>query len=216
MALHSSDNRFHYSLELEYALRELLGDKVRNHAGAYTMPKNVCEDMLAAVEKIRQRIENIVTTDDRLLLTTSLIINNLEKKIKAIKIENNNDLEIIASLMDLIARLLGFDWERGIPNRQLIYQQEEEQRDFDYANINPNDWGNNQTVKKRIEIVGMLFDQGIKIAQIARIMRLTNISVKSLLHHSGRVVPTRSQKSVIVDAGNEEAAAGSVAEIKNS
>jgi hypothetical protein len=130
---------FHDSLELEYALAEFFGHESKWYgtAGAFGDPASVSEALLAATLKIRARLKEIITTDDRLLLTTTITLDAIEQEAKSLRQDSNNQLELIADLLHLIAVLLGFDWQAGKPNRHIIYFQTADQEWIDDKARNP-------------------------------------------------------------------------------
>jgi hypothetical protein len=183
---------FHYSLELEYALAAFFGhdSKWYGTAGGFHRPARVRSALLAATSKIRARLEDIITADDRLLLTTCLALDAIEREAKELREGSNNQLEIIAHLLHLVANLLGYDWQAGKPNRHLVYFQTADQEWIDDTARYPDTVYRSFTQlesQKRLEIASSLYDQNLRVAQIARIMRLSEPRVKDLLVRGGRI-----------------------------
>ena len=183
---------FHYSLELEYALADFFGhdSKWYGTAGAFHNPARVREALLAATSKIRARLEEIITADDRLLLITSVALDAIEREAKQLRADSNNQLEIIAHLLHLVAHLLGYDWQAGKPNRHIVYFQTADQEWIDDTARYPDTMRPSATQlesQKRLEIASIPYDQNLRIAQIARIMRLSESMVKDLLVRAGKI-----------------------------
>jgi hypothetical protein len=134
-------DKFHYSLEMEEALLELYGQKSKwgNMAGAFQNVSVVREAIIKATSKIRARLEHLITNDDRLLLTTSITLDRIDREARKLRKDSNNEIDIIANLINLIAHLIGYDWLRGEPNRQVIYYQTLEQQSFDDSMRHPKD-----------------------------------------------------------------------------
>ena len=188
------DNRYHYSAKLEWALLELLGEKSKWSGMAVTFQdvSKVREALLQATKKIRSHLEQIITADDRLLLTTSITLNSIEEEIRNLTEESNNELEIIADLLHLIAHLLGYDWNMGETNRQVVHFQTAEQERIDDMKRHPNQIQGLEH-EKRLEIAMNLYDQKLRVAQIARIMKLSEHVVKDMLVRAGKI--TRKEQT---------------------
>lgn len=188
------DNRYHYSAKLEWALLELLGEKSKwsDMAATFKDVSKVREALLQATKKIRSHLEQIITADDRLLLTTSITLNSIEEEIRNLTEESNNELEIIADLLHLIAHLLGYDWNMGETNRQVVYFQTAEQERIDDMKRHPNQIQGLEH-EKRLEIAMNLYDQKLRVAQIARIMKLSEHVVKDMLVRAGKI--TRKEQT---------------------
>lgn len=187
-----NSNQYHYSLALEYALLEFFGHNSKWHgrAGGFQNVKYVREALLATTTKIRKRIEEIITVDDRLLTTTCLTIDAIASEAKALSYERNSLLEIVAHLLHLVAYLLGYDWLKGKPNRHVIYYQTADQEWIDDTARHPDIMqftSRNRETDKRYEIVNALFDDKFRIAEIARIMRLPESLVRDMLIYAGKI-----------------------------
>jgi hypothetical protein len=183
---------YHYSLDLEYTLLELFGknSKWDGCAGAFQDVAIVRQAILAATFKIRSRIVDIVTADDRLLLITSLALDGIEREAQELRGDGGSLLEITAHLLALVAYLLGYDWQMGKPNRMVIYCQTSDQQWIDDTNYHPeakNPSHSRAEFDKRLELVCMLNAQKLRIPQIARIMNLSETNVKNLLVWASKV-----------------------------
>lgn len=190
MTIKCHPDRYHYSMELEMALLDLFGEKSKwaGLAGGFSNVALVREGLKSAIDRIRNRIEQIVTTDDRLLLTTSSCLDSLEREIKGLKEDSNNELEIIAHMLNLVAHLLGYDWLMGEPNRHIIYYQTTEQEELDDRKRHSGEGPVGKLeFEKRLEIITNLYDQKMRVSQIARIMRLSEPMVKNILVRAGKV-----------------------------
>jgi len=186
MARHAE--RFHYCLELEHSLNELFGAGRRwdGAAGAFQDAAMVRKGLLAAANRVQRRLDDILTADDRLRLTTSIEIEALKKEVRQLREGSNNELEVIAHLLSLVGYLLGFDWYLGNPNREVVYFQTAEQQALDDAKRHPKE-PYPLEFEKRVEIAGSLYDEGLRMVQIARIMRLSEYVIKGFLIRTGRV-----------------------------
>lgn len=190
---------FHYCLPLRFPLLELFGSdsKWENSAGGFGNPRCVREALLAAAKKLRARTQQVITADDRLLLITSLALDQLETEAKQLTQTSNNQLEIIAALLTLVAGLLGFDWFLGKPNRHVIYYQTLEQQQLDDRRGHPDHAGNAAITEfwKRVEVVARLHDEGFRPPQIARTLLMSEHLVKQLLVRSGRLARNSNIKA---------------------
>ncbi|MBI3324266.1 MAG: hypothetical protein HYZ92_03205 [Candidatus Omnitrophica bacterium] len=188
-----SEDRFHYCLVLERALEEFYGERTKwaRAAGAFADVGNVREALTEAIDKIRKHLDCILTADERLRLLASLDLDALQRDVRSLSESNYSELEIMSGLLLLVAHLLGYDWYVGKPNRQVIYYQTAEQEaldDFKYDSTEYHqDMRSGLEHKKRVEIASMLHDQQLRVAQIARIMKLPEPVVKDLLVQAGRI-----------------------------
>jgi hypothetical protein len=196
-----NSNPFHYSIALEMALQEFFGHESKwyGSAGGFQNPQRVQEALVAVTTKIRKRLNEIITTDDRLLTVTNSIVDVLASQSKAMSVDNNNFLEIIGSLLSLLAHLLGYDWLKGKPNRHVIYYQTAEQQWIDDVAQHPdtmNYLSRNKEAQKRYDVVCSLYDEGFRAAEISRIMRLSEPLVRDMLADAGKIKrkpPTTSE-----------------------
>lgn len=180
-----------YSLGLEYALLELFGQDSSwaGLAGAFQDPKMVRKAVRAAVRKVRRQFAEVSTADARLQLIVGLKLDTIDRKAKQIGTDRDAFVEIVGELFHLVAYLLGFDWMRAETNRSVIYVQTHEQLRFDDARRYPKSAQpeNQLEVDKRKDIVASLFDQGLRIPEIARVMQLSEANVKSFLMWAERI-----------------------------
>jgi hypothetical protein len=85
---------------------------------------------------------------------------------------------------------LGFDWYRGKPNRQVIYYQTSEQELLDDRERHLGEISfraSKNEFQRRVEIAALLHGQGYRVAQIGRIMRLSEPTIKDLLVRASRI-----------------------------
>jgi len=183
--------RFKYSMNFELAMREILGDKAYHSADSAGNPTSIKKICKKALNKIKERIDNIVTMDERLRAMLFSEISYLEKEISKIDKESN-DWEIISILFHIIARLLGYDWISGKVCREIIYYQTKDQMYCDYVNdcaVAENRrkkydtlWKeSNEIYLKRYKEVIRLKEEGFHPNQIARIMNTSEYAVKQML-----------------------------------
>jgi len=127
--------------------------------------------------------------DTRLELTTSTTLESLATEIKEIGEDFNNDLEIIAKLLDFISRLLCFGWQDGKIHREVVYFQTKEQENEDFRHLDPNGFWDtfDQPLRERERIVLELKDKNIHNNVIARTMNISEYKVNQILHKHGRI-----------------------------
>lgn len=183
LALEES-KRFKYNDHLEKALRNLLGEGYRGSAGTFTSPKQCKKVLLRAIKRIRKRIDETAPYDERLLLTTSLDLDRLEKNVRTTSFEVNNDWFIVGNLLSLISLLLGYDWDEGNVHRHVFFYQDRQQEVEDHIKIArqkfwdefpEGDW------RIRYEIVYALRKKNTSIEQIARVMDMSDKLVRRIL-----------------------------------
>lgn len=191
---------YHYCIELEHALLDLFGERSRwdNSAAGFRDPRLVKEALLAVARKLWTRTTEVITSDDRLLLTTSLAIEELDRQAKKLREDSNNLLEVIAALLALVVLLLGYDWLTGEPCRHIIYYQTLGQQQADDRHRHPDDVGgpaSKREFEKRVEAVARLYDEGFRPAQIGRILFMSEHLAKQLLIRSGKITRDNNIKS---------------------
>lgn len=120
MSAYRNAERYRYSIDMENALRRFGGKKYDDFA-------TLCEDqellkkaLLEVVSTIRKRIENI-STDVNFKKSLAISIETLTEEIQYLNKKNNNDLDIIAALLDTNALLLGFDQYDGRTHKEVNY-----------------------------------------------------------------------------------------------
>lgn len=182
--MNEKGERFKYNMDFEDALRNLLGEKYYGYAGVFRNAR-VCKKCLRrAIRRIRRRLNEIVTTDERLVLTTSITLGRLESNVKATSEKNNNDWFIIANLLELVSLLLGYDWGDGKVHRHVIFYQDKQQEVEDYkykvgrAFWDEFPWGD---WRIRFEIIYLLKERRLSNDQIARVLGLSNKLVAKIL-----------------------------------
>lgn len=189
--LNEKQRRFKYSKAFEFAMREILGDKAYHSADSAGNPASIKKICKKALDKIKERIDNIVTMDERLRAMLFSEISDLEKEISKINKENN-DWEIISILFHIIARLLGYDWVSGKVCRDVVYYRTREQEYRDFLNDNVSSevrrkkyetlWKESEDVYiQRYKEILRLKEEGFHSNQIARIMNITEYAVNQLL-----------------------------------
>ena len=178
------NERFKYNGELEWALCNLMGLKYINTAGSFSSVKYCKKDFREAIKHIRKRLNEIITADDRLLMTVSIILDRLDKYVKGTSEQVNNDWYIIANLLNLVSRLLGYDWEDGKVYRHIVYYQDKEQEIADYKKsfgdraYYDEFWGD---WRIRFETVYFLNKRKLPKNQIARVLNINEKLVTNIL-----------------------------------
>jgi len=126
-----------YSMRFENAMRNFCGKKYYGYAGGAINAKTVKEALLEAIKKIRTSLRNATTMDERVALTTGLVLDELAREIQKIGKKNCYEWEMIFTLFELVSYLVGYDWQDGETHRQLIYYQTEEQKAEDERKRDP-------------------------------------------------------------------------------
>jgi DNA-directed RNA polymerase specialized sigma subunit len=86
---------------------------------------------------LRDRLKKVSAMDERLELTTSMDLGRLEELVRKLSESTNSDWDIITSLLDLVARLLGYDWLDGEIHRHVIFFRDKDQENFDHDKMFP-------------------------------------------------------------------------------
>ena len=183
-------DRFHYCLAMETVEWELSGVHRRpsGMAAAFSNPAYLRKRCKTFLQKIKKRVNNVVTTDESLRLLLVKDIDRLDEEFGRISKKNNNDVEIFADFFTLIVHLLGWAHVDGTFYRTPIYHQTEEQRERDIqkvaqSNIRP---GSelcefyNAVYKRKRQITKQLLSEGASHYEVALIMGLAVSNVKTL------------------------------------
>lgn len=115
-------------------MRNLLGKRYYGCAGDFVDVKTSKTFMLRALRRIRRTLNEIITCDERLLLTTNISLDRLERNVKATSEKVNNDWVIIANFLNLVSLLLGYDWGDGKVHRHVFFYQTKYQETENYKN----------------------------------------------------------------------------------
>lgn len=175
-------------IDLEHALLELFGASSRWQHSAQTLrsPAKLRTAFKAAARRIQQRMDDITTADIRLLHAVQSDLDALRSAADTLPSNREALLSVAAALLHLVARLLGFDWHRGKPNREIVYFQSPVQTAYDDRRSHPKEdvvADVELTFSKRCELVMLLSGQGLRPAQIANIMRLPDKQVRGMIRY---------------------------------
>jgi len=181
--MNEKSERFKYNMDFEHAMRNLLGQRYYGSAGAFRSPKISKEFLRRAIRRIRRRLNVIITTDERLILTTSITLDRLERNVKAMSAKVNNDWFIIANLLNLVALLLGYDWIDGDVHRHVFFYQDKEQEINDYyKKVGKAFWDEFMgDWRIRFEMVYLLKERKLPNNQIGRVLGLSDKLVAKIL-----------------------------------
>jgi len=126
----TKQERFHYSLPMEMAAWELYGmNKRHGMASAFQSCSFFKKECKKFMDKIRKRINQIVTTDEFFRDTLNVDIDSIERALKYCSESNNNDIDIIGKLIVLVSHLLGWGYSEGEFYMTPMYYQTEEQKE---------------------------------------------------------------------------------------
>ncbi|HDQ06525.1 MAG TPA: hypothetical protein ENN36_07385 [Candidatus Bathyarchaeota archaeon] len=128
---------FRYNGDLEIVMADLFGKRYFGLAGLFSDPKFCKKCMLKAIKKIKRRLNELLTIDERLRERTNSILDSLEREARKISLEENNEWKIITHLLHLVTHLLGYDWQDGKIHRQVFYYQDKAQAQMDKKIYNP-------------------------------------------------------------------------------
>ncbi len=182
----SESARFKYNMDFEFALCHLLGDKYYGTAGAFSDVETSKAYLRRAIKRIRKRLNEINTMDERLLVTTSIALTNLDENVKLTSEKVNNDWSIISNLLKLVALLIGYDWHDGKIHRHIFYHQDRQQEIEDHKNqIGDSAFWDEYRGDTRIryEMVYLLNERKLPKYQIARVLNISTYRVTKILKH---------------------------------
>jgi len=175
--------RFKYNLDLEYVMLDFFGKKYYGMARLFENPTFCKKCMLRVVKRIRKRLNEILSMDERLRQRTNGILESLEGHSRRISLTENNDWFIIADLLDLVGHLLGYDWQDGKIHRQVFFFQDEVQAQLDKRIENPNKYYDSlrSDEKLRYMLVQSLRIRQLPKHQIARLLGISSKRVDNIL-----------------------------------
>jgi hypothetical protein len=194
------NTRFRYNLDMEITMWNLFGRKGNEGiAGCFEDAIFSQKCFLRSVKKIRNRLSEI-PMDERLIQTTGIVLDRLERHAKEISEDANNDWEIITDLLNLLVRLLGYDRSDGKVHREVFFLQKlgEELEDYRYM-VGDKEYYDNYRLdeKRRYMLVNQLNKNKLPKYQIARLLGLSIKRVNQILKEipmiekeAGRNIPT--------------------------
>ncbi|MDD5107916.1 MAG: hypothetical protein PHC29_00175 [Candidatus Omnitrophica bacterium] len=172
--------RFHYSLQMEMAAWELYGmNKRHGMASAFqncSFFKKECKNFM---NKIRKRINQIVTTDELFRENLNADLDSIERELKYCSKNNNNDIDIIGKLISLVSHLLGWDHYEGDFYRTPMFYQTEDQKEKSLR-IVAKQGVPSETAFRRRNIILQLHKEGLSYQQIGLILGITDSCAKQL------------------------------------
>lgn len=173
--------RFSYSMDFEYGMRHILG---YGAADCASYPNDSKKLMLRALNKIRKRIDEIITMDEKLREMLFSDIEKLEKQVKEIE-KVPNQMDMIGAFFSIIAHLLGYGWLSGKTYRTPIYFQTKSE-EFAAYKSGVGDWREFREeeynlILERHNIIGDLKNKGLKNNQIARVLNISEYAVRKVL-----------------------------------
>jgi hypothetical protein len=172
--------QYHYSMPMEITAWEFLGYNSSAHgmAAAYSDPiyfKNQC---LKFTKKIKKRINEIVTNDEFFKDSLLTKFKTLEERLKEIP-KKDNEIDIIASLFQTIALLLGWGHFEGKFFRTPIYYQTDDQKER-FLRLIAKQGVPSEIVFRRRNIILQLRKENLSYQQIGLILGISDSCVKQL------------------------------------
>jgi len=172
--------RFHYSLQMEMAVWELYGmNKRHGMASAFQSCSFFKKECKKFMDKIRRRINQIVTTDEFFRETLNADIDSIERELKYCSENNNNDIDLIGKLIILVSHLLGWGYCEGEFYRTPIYYQTDEQKEKSLRIVAKQGVPSEIVFRKR-NIILQLRKENLSYQQIGLILGITDSCVKQL------------------------------------
>lgn len=177
--------RFDYNMGLELVLRQVFGKTYYNSAGGFSNPSNIKKALSDWIRKIRKRTLEVTNYDLRLKEMILLELEYIEKEIKKINKENN-DWKIIPRLMEIISRLLGYDWCDGEIHRQVFFFQNRSQEEVDEINkgegISFKDYQESMSkvYKAQLDIIKSLEKKGLTFHEISCVLKISESTINRM------------------------------------
>ena len=171
-----------YGMELEMVLTLILGDKADHKAGGNLIPSCTRAYLLQVAKKLRDRVDNIVTMDERLRGMLLGKLHELESEVK--RIRNDVDwMEMAIILLDMACRLLGYDGTDGKVHREVVFFRTRDQELADFRKQTGSKYWEEyeQLLRERYEVILGLKKKGLTDSKIAQIVGATEYAVKQVL-----------------------------------
>lgn len=170
--------------DFEKAVRLILGDKAYHITDSSLNMSSIKKLLREALNKIRERIDEIITMDEHLRAMLFSDLDRLEGDVTSI--DKTSKAFLIAHFLSIIGRLLGYDWMDGRTYRTPIYFRTKSEEFADYRNAKISSYREmreeeNDIVLERHKIVKDLKGKGRTTNQIARILDITEYAVNQIL-----------------------------------
>lgn len=172
--------QYHYSMLMEMVAWQFFGHDSSSHgmASAYSNPVYFKNQCLKFVKKIRKRVHEVITNDEFLKDYLLSYLDALEKSLKRVTKENS-EIDIIASLFQIIALLLGWGHFEGKFFRTPIYYQTEEQKERTLRFLSRQGVPSEISFRRR-NIILQLRKKGLSYQQIGLILGISDSCAKQL------------------------------------
>ena len=171
-----------YGMELEMVLTLILGDKADHTAGGNLIPSRTRAYLLQVAKKLRGRVDNIVTMDQRLRGMLFRRLHELESEVKRIR-KDVDWMEMAIILLDIACRLLGYDGTDGRVYREVVFFRTRDQELADYRKQMGSKYLEEyeHLLRERYTVILGLKKKGFTDSQIAQIVGATEYAVKQVL-----------------------------------
>ena len=179
------NKRFGYNMRLERALRQVYGNKYYHSAELFSQTNNVKVALRDWIKKIRRRILEVTNYDLRLREIILLDLESLERDIKNLN-DKKSDWEIIPDLMDIISRLLGYDWGEGKVSHETFFYQNGNQ---EWNNQVKREGGKSfrdyqnqisRICKAQVETIKRLKKDGLSLHEISCVLKISESTINRL------------------------------------
>ncbi|HLA36944.1 MAG TPA: hypothetical protein VJZ02_00580 [Candidatus Brocadiales bacterium] len=165
-------------------MRLILGGKAYHLTDSYLDSPFIKKLLCKAVDKIRKRVDEIITMDENLREMLFRELNCLERNVKSIN--KISKAPLIANFLEIIGRLLGYDWMDGRTYRTPVYFRTKDEELADYKMQKGQSYKEgcdeeNNLILERYKIAKDLKAKGLTRNQIARILKITVYAVNQML-----------------------------------
>ena len=173
-----------YNIELEYALRQVLGKKYYGCASYIEEPKEFRKAITNWLNKLEKRIYDVTSYDFRLREKLTMTLSNIRKELKDYG-KKDNLIDITTKIIYLVNYLFGFDYEGSINHNLFFYQtsaQEEKDliRNLKIKKSDEFQWSFQNVLKYKQNIISSLKKEGLSDYRIAQIMNTTIAKLKKI------------------------------------
>lgn len=180
----AKSDRFKYNMIFEIAMQNILGTHYSHSAELFREVDYSKKYLRRAIKKLRKRVVELITHDERLLTQCESILDSIDDLAKKTADDVNNDWEIIANLILLVSKLVGFDWCDGkIYHHAFFYQDLKQEFDSETQKRGARDvYKELMDVRKyQYMTVNSLNKKNLPMIQIGNILNISKDRVKQIL-----------------------------------
>lgn len=165
------------SMAFEGCLCLILGDRRAYHTAGYQDDPVLARRLvLKALEKLRERIDNIVTMDEDLRSAILSRFSELEKTRRGV-----DWMRLAITLLEVTAQLLGYTYRDGKVHRQVVFFRTKEQELWAFRLRHQNHKQMDRLLREKYTLVRELKGKGFAVPEIAQILGTSEYAIHQVL-----------------------------------